>query len=48
VGGWIFGIIAGHDLMTGIDPISIIVAVGGALLLLVAYNAVTRPRTTSW
>ena len=45
VGGFIGGLITGQDLVSGINPMSIIVAVIGALVLLFGFNAIARPHT---
>lgn len=43
VGGWLGSILLGVD-VTGFNISSFLVAVGGALLLLIIYGAVTRRR----
>ncbi len=40
VGGFLFGMITGQDVVTGFNVTSIAVAVVGALVLLFGYNAV--------
>jgi uncharacterized membrane protein YeaQ/YmgE (transglycosylase-associated protein family) len=45
VGGFVFGLITGGDMVTGINVTSIVVAAAGALILLVGYHAVTGRRT---
>jgi uncharacterized membrane protein YeaQ/YmgE (transglycosylase-associated protein family) len=45
VGGFVFGLITGQDMVSGVDPVSILVAVVGALVLLFGWNALARPRT---
>jgi uncharacterized membrane protein YeaQ/YmgE (transglycosylase-associated protein family) len=44
IGGFIGGLITGQDLVSGFNATSIIVAVIGALVLLFAFNAISRPR----
>jgi uncharacterized membrane protein YeaQ/YmgE (transglycosylase-associated protein family) len=45
IGGFLFQLFTGHDMVSGVDPVSIFVAVVGALALLFGYNALRRPRT---
>ena len=46
VGGWLFTRILGYDGVTGFNFYSMIVAVIGAVIVLVIYHAVTGRRTT--
>jgi uncharacterized membrane protein YeaQ/YmgE (transglycosylase-associated protein family) len=39
VGGFVAGILTGYDFVTGVNFMTIVVAVLGALILLFAYNA---------
>jgi len=45
VGGFLFGLITGADMVTGINLTSILVAVVGALILLFGYRAVAGGRS---
>jgi len=45
VGGFVFSLITGADLVTGINLTSILVAVVGALILLFGYRMVAGGRT---
>lgn len=45
VGGFVAGLLTGQDVVTGINLPSILVSVIGALILLVAFNALSRPRS---
>lgn len=48
VGGFVAGLITGGDYVTGINPTTIIVAVIGAIVVIVGYNAIRgRSRTGS-
>lgn len=44
LGGWLFNTI-GHLEVTGLNPYSILVAVVGAVILLILYHALLRART---
>jgi uncharacterized membrane protein YeaQ/YmgE (transglycosylase-associated protein family) len=46
VGGFVAGLLTGGDYVTGINPTTIIVAVIGAIVVIVGYNAIRgRSRT---
>lgn len=45
VGGFLFQLFTGNEMVTGVEPLSIVVAVVGALALLIGYNALRGPRT---
>jgi uncharacterized membrane protein YeaQ/YmgE (transglycosylase-associated protein family) len=48
VGGFVAGLLTGGDYVTGINPTTIIVAVIGAIVVIVGYNAIRgRSRTGS-
>ena len=48
IGGFIAGLVFGGDYVTGINPTTIIVAVVGAIIAVVGYNAIRgRARTGS-
>jgi uncharacterized membrane protein YeaQ/YmgE (transglycosylase-associated protein family) len=44
VGGWISTLITGINLMSGLNLTSIVVALLGAILVIVIYRFVRRPR----
>jgi uncharacterized membrane protein YeaQ/YmgE (transglycosylase-associated protein family) len=44
LGGWITSLILGVNLVSGINITSIIVAVGGAILVIAIYRLITRRR----
>ena len=45
VGGWIMTAV-GHEPVTGFNLYSMLVAIGGAVIVLVIYHAIRGPRTT--
>jgi uncharacterized membrane protein YeaQ/YmgE (transglycosylase-associated protein family) len=47
VGGFIFGVITGADMVTGVNLTSILVAMVGALILLFGYRMLTGGRAAS-
>ena len=46
VGGFVAGLVLGGDYVTGINVTTIIVATIGAVIVVIAYNAVTGRRRT--
>jgi len=45
VGGFLAAVLIGQDLITGVNLTTMMISVVGALILLVAYNAIARPKT---
>jgi uncharacterized membrane protein YeaQ/YmgE (transglycosylase-associated protein family) len=46
VGGFLMGLATGEDYVTGIDVTTIVVATIGAVIVLIAWTAITRRRRT--
>ena len=42
VGGWIAGLVFGGDFVNGLNVVTIVVAVIGAVVVVLAWNALTR------